>query len=253
MKTESETPRTDEQAIRAWMDLQNMTTFARQLERELNALTSERNNLDASLTAAISSSNARHFESMEHEAKSKQLERELNEAREDAANQRILADMALAHRDVIIAERDKWKANHDNQVVINRTLRDRPDLGERAKLVEALTKQRDHYKAACDQYSEDEMLCKLAEVTKQRDALAEALEEAKIAEMQLENADINLEQCRLNFVGRIKKLEQERDALAEALGPFVTLNPLSKRVQERWHGYVLNAKQALAALKGELQ
>jgi len=80
-----------------------------------------------------------------------------------------------------------------------------------------MTKQRDHYKAACDQYSEDEMLCKLAEVTKQRDALAEALEEAKIAEMQLENADINLEQCRLNFVGRIKKLEQERDALAEAL------------------------------------
>ena len=36
-----------------------------------------------------------------------------------------------------------------------------------------MTKQRDHYKAACDQYSEDEMLCKLQEVTKQRDALAE--------------------------------------------------------------------------------
>jgi hypothetical protein len=32
-----------------------------------------------------------------------------------------------------------------------------------------VTKQRDHYKAACDQYSEDEMLCKLQEVTKQRD------------------------------------------------------------------------------------
>jgi len=40
-----------------------------------------------------------------------------------------------------------------------------------------VTKQRDDYKAACDQYSEDEMLCKLQEVTKQRDALAEALEE----------------------------------------------------------------------------
>jgi hypothetical protein len=39
-----------------------------------------------------------------------------------------------------------------------------------------MTKQRDHYKAACDQYSEDEMLCKLQEVTKQRDALAGALE-----------------------------------------------------------------------------
>ena len=50
------------------------------------------------------------------------LERELEEARK---------------------QRDKWKANHDNQVAINRTLRDRPDLGERAKLVNALTKQRD--------------------------------------------------------------------------------------------------------------
>jgi hypothetical protein len=38
-----------------------------------------------------------------------------------------------------------------------------------------MTKQRDHYKAACNQYSEDEMLCKLQEVTKQRDALAEKL------------------------------------------------------------------------------
>jgi hypothetical protein len=43
------------------------------------------------------------------------------------------------------------------------------------ELVEA-KKQRDHYKAACDQYSEDEMLCKLGEATKQRDELAEALE-----------------------------------------------------------------------------
>jgi hypothetical protein len=43
-----------------------------------------------------------------------------------------------------------------------------------SKLAEA-QKQRDHYKAACDQYSEDEMLCKLQEVTKQRDALADAL------------------------------------------------------------------------------
>jgi hypothetical protein len=36
------------------------------------------------------------------------------------------------------------------------------------------TKPQDAYKSACDQYSEDEMLGKLAEVTKQRDALAEA-------------------------------------------------------------------------------
>jgi seryl-tRNA synthetase len=57
-----------------------MLNHAERLERELNKVTSERNNLNASLTAAISSSNARHFESMEHEAKSKQLEQELNEA-----------------------------------------------------------------------------------------------------------------------------------------------------------------------------
>ncbi len=38
--------------------------------------------------------------------KERSLKRELAEAREDAANQRRLADLALAHRDVIIAERD---------------------------------------------------------------------------------------------------------------------------------------------------
>jgi len=47
--------------------------------------------------------------------------------------------------------------------------------------MDEITKQRDHYKAACDQYSEDEMLCKLAEVTKQRDALAEGLDKALAA------------------------------------------------------------------------
>jgi hypothetical protein len=72
----------------------------------------------------------------------------------------------------------------------------------------------------------------LADMTKQRDALAEALEKAKIAEMQLENADINLEQCRLNFVGRIKKLEQERDALAEALQGYLTSTKPGGAMQE---------------------
>jgi hypothetical protein len=49
---------------------------------------------------------------------------------------------------------------------------------------------------------------------------------------------------------QMDKITKQRDALAEALSPFVTLNPLSKRVQEKWHGYVFNAKQALAAVKG---
>jgi chromosome segregation ATPase len=41
------------------------------------------------------------------------------------------------------AEVKKWKDNHDNQVKINQLLRDRPDLGHRAKSVDALIKQRD--------------------------------------------------------------------------------------------------------------
>jgi hypothetical protein len=39
----------------------------------------------------------------------------------------------------------------------------------------AVIEQRDRYKLACDQYSEDEIFCKLHEVTKQRDTLAQAL------------------------------------------------------------------------------
>jgi hypothetical protein len=53
-----------------------------------------------------------------------------------------------------------------------------------------------------------------------------------------------------SFNHKLAEATKQRDALAEALSPFVTLNPLSKRVQEKWHGYVLNAKQALAATKG---
>jgi predicted Zn-ribbon and HTH transcriptional regulator len=38
-----------------------------------------------------------------------------------------------------------------------------------------VVKQRDRLAKACDQYSEDEILCKLQEITKQRDRLAKAL------------------------------------------------------------------------------
>jgi hypothetical protein len=43
--------------------------------------------------------------------------------------------------------------------------------------LDEVTEQRDRYKLACDQYSEDEILCKLQEVTEQRDRLAKALEQ----------------------------------------------------------------------------
>ena len=45
------------------------------------------------------------------------------------------------------AERDAWKANHDNQVAIKRAIMDRPDLGDRAASVMALVAERDEARA----------------------------------------------------------------------------------------------------------
>lgn len=56
-------------------------------------------------------------------------------------------------------QRDQWKANHDNQVMIKRAVLDRPDLGDRAKAIKVLEKKlteverdRDSYK---DRYHEE--------------------------------------------------------------------------------------------------
>lgn len=67
---------------------------------------------------------------------------------------------------------------------------------------------------------------------------------------QSKEANAGLMRACDNLERELTDMTKQRDALAEALSPFVTLNPLSKRVQEKWHGYVLNAKQALAAVKG---
>lgn len=42
------------------------------------------------------------------------------------------------YADELQREAVMWKCNHDNQVRVNRALRDRPDLGDRAKSVQAL-------------------------------------------------------------------------------------------------------------------
>ena len=52
----------------------------------------------------------------------RRLERERDEARKEAA---------------------MWKANHDNQVKLKAALMDRPDLGDRARKVVSLAKERD--------------------------------------------------------------------------------------------------------------
>lgn len=53
---------------------------------------------------------------------SEKLERQRDEARKEAA---------------------MWKANHDNQVKLKAALMDRPDLGDRARKVVSLAKERD--------------------------------------------------------------------------------------------------------------
>ncbi len=59
---------------------------------------------------------------------------------------------AIGTRDAVITrlraeneelKRDKWKANHDEMVRRNAELRDRPDLKERAALVDQLRAERD--------------------------------------------------------------------------------------------------------------
>lgn len=47
------------------------------------------------------------------------------------------------------AERDTWKANHDNQVKLRRELMDRPDLGDRAKSLQELHAHIDRLRAEC--------------------------------------------------------------------------------------------------------
>ncbi len=46
------------------------------------------------------------------------------------------------------AERDMWKANHDNQVNLRRMLMDRPDLKERAELIQKLMAENERLGAA---------------------------------------------------------------------------------------------------------
>jgi chromosome segregation ATPase len=102
--------------------IQVMETHARQLEREL-AEVNEKLRQHASMLKSSDAHNNDMFCKLEKE-------RELHsETKSELAE--------------VTKQRGEWKANHDNQVAINRTLRDRPDLGERAKLVDALTKQRD--------------------------------------------------------------------------------------------------------------
>jgi hypothetical protein len=55
----------------------------------------------------------------------------------------------------------------------------------RADFARKLERERDRLAKACDQYSEDEILCKLHKVTEQRDRLAEALQACREDSVEL--------------------------------------------------------------------
>lgn len=52
------------------------------------------------------------------------------------------------------AERDRWKANHDEQVRQKRALLDRPDLADRAKSIQQLTARLEQAEAERDRLKE---------------------------------------------------------------------------------------------------
>lgn len=83
------------------------------------------------------------------------LKNKLAETQEDLAFRRDLYKFQEKRLDQLSkeliearAESKKWKDNHDNQVKINQLLRDRPDLGDRAKSVDGLIKRHDIMKTA---------------------------------------------------------------------------------------------------------
>lgn len=73
----------------------------------------------------------------------RKLECELAEAAKARDHNRTCVKRLTQERDEARGEATMWKANHDNQVRLKATLMDRPDLGDRARKVVSLAKERD--------------------------------------------------------------------------------------------------------------
>jgi hypothetical protein len=104
------------------------------------------------------------------------LENERDEARFDLDFRRRLGDFQNKTLDDLRSERDEAR----EETIRTREFMDHGFAVAQDELA-AVTAQRDRYKLACDQYSENEILCKLQTVTEQRDMLAEVLRELCIA------------------------------------------------------------------------
>lgn len=91
------------------------------------------------------------------------------------------------------AERDAWKAAHDNQVNLRRILMDRPDLQDRAKRMTELLAE-----LAASQQQVAALRDSLAAVTKERDVMREknVFEARQYAELAKETITLRAELAR---------------------------------------------------------
>ncbi len=83
------------------------------------------------------------------------IKEELNNFQKGYAELSDLVQSLKKEKEELTKERDKWKASHDNQVNLRRILMDRPDLKERANLVQKLIEEKeDSFKAGMIRASE---------------------------------------------------------------------------------------------------
>lgn len=139
-----------------------------------------------------------------------ELDAELTAAREEIAilkskyaDHHSEAERITSEIRAVTAQRDEWKANHDNQVSINQLLRDRPDLKDRAASVDKLIEQLDNIDSMYHKVIKEVLKCDpipackreddqleppwevIARIREQRDRLAEALENCREDSIEL--------------------------------------------------------------------
>jgi len=108
----------------------------------------------------------------------------------------------------------------------------------RADFARKLERERDRLAKACDQYSEDEILCKLQTVTAQRDEAVNNYESAQLLAIRVgEHRDRLAEEVgqlksrltqpmgavTISRNGYVRELEQQRDRLAEAVENIIRI------------------------------
>jgi kynureninase len=129
-------------------------------------------------------------------------------------------------------ERDEWKATQRENVQLKREVDRERALANEAIATWRKTKeerdeardQRDRLAEACDQYSEDEILCKLQTVTAQRDEArdyADRLAEGLPEGMLPKDVEV-LREANLGLATELSAVTEQRDRLAEALQKVVT-------------------------------